>query len=92
MFVKFKHWTVRKGKDGTIIYDDLKFEEQYEPLGYRLFPEKPEPPREDDIEMLFTLEFEKGDKTITFPAKTDDGVTEIFVTNAQGKTVDRYIY
>ena len=93
MFIKIKNWKVRKGEDGTIIYNDL-LDESLHDVEKAVIAPLHEGLEDKDIVTHMNLEtVSKGvTECITFPCEQDERVTEIFFMNDQGKTIDRYVY
>ncbi len=68
----------------------------YECNHYSLFS-TPVRENENVVEMNITIEFNESgpqgfDRTISFPCESDTQVTEIYVMNEHGKTIDRIYY
>ena len=97
MFVKIRLLDVEKDENGVVIRNEMVAEHIYDCNHYSLFPSKPLKGSEDVIEMNLCLEFNMSgpsgwDRNISFPCESDTQVTEIFVMNEYGKTIDRIIY
>lgn len=92
MFVKIKYFTVRKGKDKTVIYNNLDREICYDCTRFSIGPEIPEPGK--DVEnIILTVDVGRQDeRTIEFPCEQETEITEIYIMNDRGKTIDKYIY
>ena len=93
MFIKIKEWKVKKGEDGTVIYDELIRETLYEAdtASFESIP----PDKEEDIgktRLTITLGNPEDGKNLFFPWESKEKVTEIYCMSNEGKTVDRYIY
>ena len=92
MFVKIKYFNVKKGNDKTVIYNDLNHEILYDCKRFSI-GQAQEVDSNSPIMMLLTLDVgEQDERIIKFPAEQDREVTEIYIMNDIGKTIDRYIY
>ena len=97
MFVKIRYTDVKKDENKVVIKNEMVAEHVYDCNHYSLFPIKPPGENADVVEMNLTIEFNKSgpvgfDRTISFPCGSDTEITEIYVMNEHGKTIDRIIY
>ena len=93
MFIKIRHDKVSRDKDGCVIRREMGRDNGYECNRYSNGPEMPEPPATEAKVVILIMESNDGNSiTIDFPVNKEDQQTSIFITNNEGKTIDRYIY
>lgn len=93
MFVKLKNWNVKKGNDGTIIYQELTDESLHDVEKAFISPNTESGYDEEPITHMCLEMYSRGIRDIiSFPIEQSNHVTEIYFMNSEGKTIDRYIY